>query len=466
MTQLGRVEVTQAADQPPPGGTRSPVRVLIVASDCNPEWPSLPSVGYNAIRAIAEQTEAVVATHLRNREALAKAGLGTAEIAYMDNEYVARPMYRLGTLLRGGTQVAWTTAMAAAYLPYLAFEREVWRTFRDDIRSGRFDIVHRVTPMSPTLPSYLAGRLPVPFVIGPLNGGLRWPRGFTGELAREREWLTYVRRLYRMLPYSRSTFRRASAVLAAYGHTMEDLPRECRSRTFNFPEVGVDPKVFQPESGRSNSNVEVLFVGRLVPYKCPDVVVLAFARSEVLRGHRLTVVGDGPERARLEALVDQHELRGCVRFLGAQTQRQVSAIMGQSDVFAFPSIRELGAGVVVEAMASELACVVVDYGGPGALVGSNRGLRVPLGTKEEIVEGFVRSLERLVGDETLRRELGRRAREHAVSAYAWGAKARDITSIYEWLLGRSGERPRMPLEVADGGVGAAKHADRAEGRGA
>ena len=41
-----------------------------------------------------------------------------------------------------------------AYAPYIEFERQAWRRFRPDLEGGRFDIVHRITPMSPTLPWY------------------------------------------------------------------------------------------------------------------------------------------------------------------------------------------------------------------------------------------------------------------------------------------------------------------------
>src|SRR5262245_31699613 len=111
---------------PGAGGAARPLRVLLVAGDCNPEWPSLPIVAYKACRSIAERTDATVATHVRNREAIERAGFGRARVEYIDNEYVARPVYRLGRFLRGGDKVAWTINTALEYPSALAFEWEVW----------------------------------------------------------------------------------------------------------------------------------------------------------------------------------------------------------------------------------------------------------------------------------------------------------------------------------------------------
>ena len=141
--------------------------------------------------------EVVVATHIRNKENIERAGFGAASVEFIDNEYIAAPLHKLATFLRGGNGVGWTTTIAMAYPSYLAFEREVWKRFKADIRARRF--VHRLTPMSPTLPSPMATWLKplrIPFVVGPLNGGLKWPAEFQGELMRGREQLSYIRDAY------------------------------------------------------------------------------------------------------------------------------------------------------------------------------------------------------------------------------------------------------------------------------
>jgi glycosyltransferase involved in cell wall biosynthesis len=328
------------------------------------------------------------------------------------------------------------------YLSNIAFEWEAWKRFRGRLRAREFDVVHRVTPLSPTLGSPMARWSPVPFVIGPINGGLPWPKAFRAELAREKEWLSYVRGVAKLLPYYRSTYRRAAAVLAGFQHTIDFLPRSARDRCFVCSDVGYEdrlPEVLPPRP--ANPVMTVAFVGRLVPYKCPDVLVRAFAASPLLRRHRLLIIGDGPERGLLQQIVAEQGLEACVEFTGWLSHEEVQRRLQAADVFGFPSIRELGAGAVIEAMGLGLPCVVADYGGPGVYAAGGRGIAVPMTDKAALTAGFQRALETLAADPDQRQRLGEAAHNYVKALHTWDAKARKIRQVYDWVLGRRAERP-------------------------
>ena len=133
----------------------------------------------------------------------------TVHLQFIDNEFVARPFFLVGEWLRGGSQLSWTTSTAAAWPGYIFFEKMVHRRFGGDLRAHSFDLIHRISPLTPTIGSPLASMSNVPMLIGPLNGGLPWPADYPDLRKREREWLVRVRGLYRWLPYYRSTYRHA-----------------------------------------------------------------------------------------------------------------------------------------------------------------------------------------------------------------------------------------------------------------
>ncbi|WP_238363815.1 glycosyltransferase [Mesobacterium pallidum] len=415
------------------------MKVLVLADECNPEWPSLPIVGYKYARELAQLVDVTLVTHVRNRENIEKTDHGL-DVVYLDTEWIAGPMFRLARLLRGGEEVAWSTSMIMNYLPYLAFERAAWKRFRRAIRDGEFDIVHRITPMSPTLPSYISVKSPVPFVIGPLNGNLPWPAAFAAEQKREKEGLRRLRDLYKVLPYAGPTQRRASAVLYGFEHTRKDLGAVQPGRLVSFPEIGYDPAIFHARGRKAAGEgpMEFLYAGRLVPYKLPELVLHVFAGSPELRRHRLRILGDGPERARMEAVIAEHGLQDCVAMEGRKSQAEVAEAMRSADVFVFPSIRELGAGVVIEAMACGAHCAVVDYGAPGALAGAGRGSCVPLGPFDALVQGFRAALERCAADRVATAEAAAAGRAYAEAGFPWAKKGARTLAIYKALTsGRS-----------------------------
>ena len=107
----------------------------------------------------------------------------------------------------------------------LAFEWFAWRRLRSRIMAGEFDIVFRLLPANPVLPSafpFLSRTCSVPFVIGPINGGLPWPQGFS-QAAQQKAWIDNLRNVYRFLPFARSTYRRAAAIIAGSSQTYAEF---------------------------------------------------------------------------------------------------------------------------------------------------------------------------------------------------------------------------------------------------
>lgn len=436
-------------------------RVLLIAEAANPEWVSVPLLGWSHGRALAKVADVHLVTQIRNKEAILRAGLGEDAFTAIDTEAVAAPIYKAAEVLRGGSDKGWTVVTAMATLAYPFFEREVWKRFGARLSGGEFDLVHRLTPLSPSTPSPLAkklAKLPVPFVLGPLNGGVPWPKGFEHERAREKEWLSSLRSAYKLLPGYASTRRHASAILAGSRRTLAEIPERWKAKCVYLPENGFDPELFEARASREPraevglpregaGALRVAFVGRLVPLKGADMLLEAAAPLVREKKILVDVIGDGPEMDRLRALVTREKCEHGVRLEGWVPHEKLQARLAESEVFAFPSIREFGGGAVLEAMAVGLAPVVVDYGGPAELVTQDCGITVPLGPRDSIVLALRKELERLASDRALVRNLGVQARERVRRHFTWDAKAAQVLEIYRWVLGQRSEKPDfgMPL---------------------
>lgn len=435
-------------------GAKSP-RVLLLAEAANPEWVSVPLVGWSLARALMREVDAHLVTQVRNRAAILRAGMiEHRDFTCIDNEVVAAPLHRIGAFIAGIQGKSFSTITALETIAYYEFERRVWKRFGVEITRGEWNIVHRVTPLSPVVPSPIAkrcARAGVPFVLGPLNGGVPWPKGFEALAREDREWLTRVRGLHRLLPAHRATRAHATAILVGSKTAHAEVPDRWRDKCWYLPENGVESnRLCAVGPARATSPpLRVIFVGRLVPLKGVDLLIEAAAPLVREGKVDVEIVGDGRQRAHLEQLARRAEIDARLRFVGWIDHAEVAARLSSAHVLVLPSVREFGGGVVVEAMAAGAVPIVLDHGGPPELVSPATGIVVPLGTRSEIVTGLRATLRDLALDGARVAALSQRAIERVRRHFTWDAKAKRIAELYRWMLDPSSPRPEFPMPIGD-----------------
>src|SRR5262245_16988057 len=174
------------------------------------------------------------------------------------------------------------------------------------------------------------------------------------------------------------------------------------------------------------------FIGRLVPQKGLDSLLQALALQRGLKW-RLTIVGDGPERERLEALATELRLAARVRWTGGLPSDQVANLWPDLDVLVMPSQaserwREANGQVLMEAMANEVAVLGTDSGVIPELIG-DAGIVVPDGEVTLLAD----ALERL-SDTIARRALAQAARARALRLYSDDAIAERTLEFWKQLV--------------------------------
>ena len=414
--------------------------VLLIAETCNPQWSSVALVAYYWYSALCKYADVTLVTQIRNRPGFVDAGVDTRNVVFLDSEPVAARLHKLGRMLTLGHPTALGTRTLLHWPAYLYFERLLWAKFRRDIQQRRYDCVHRITPLSPVFPSPIAKRLPVPFILGPLNGALPWPRKTWRMQWREGEVLGPLRQAYRLLPYVRSTYERADLILTASKYVEDELPRRARARCVRQPENGVDIHRFAPLDRRSPGMVDpftILFVGRLIPLKNPALIIEAVRRWGI-EPHRVRVVfvGHGPEEQRLRQMVQHTPWEVRTEFRGWLPHDALPDLYRECSLLALPSIHESGGAVLLEAMACGLPSVVAHYGGPAEYISDNVGVRVPLGSLNAMVDGFAATFRRLHQDRASLDRLSTACVRRARERWAWDGHARRLVSLYNTLLKR------------------------------
>ena len=435
------------------------MKVLILAESCNPLWESVPLVGWSHYHAVSQVVDTHLVTRTWNRDGLLQAGLREGrDFTLIDTEPLFSPVARLVERISGPNKgYAMLTALT---LPsYLAFEHLAWRRLGTDIRAGRFDIVHRITPVSPATPSPLARhcrRAGVPFVLGPLNGGLPWPAEFPELRRQEREWLSRLRGAHRLVPGYRATRDSASAIIVGSAGALADLPPRWHGKSIYMPENAVDPSRFPDTPPRQPGDyagrpLRAVFLGRLVPFKGADMALDAAA--PLLRDGRLTlsVLGFGPEQDALEAQAARLGVTDQVRFHGKVPHPEVGALLRGADLLLSPSVREFGGGVVLEAMAMGVVPVVVSFGGPAELISPSSGIGLRMQPRAGVVADMQATLDRLASDPGQLAAMSRAAVRRIRRWFTWPAKAQQMLEVYRWVLGQRPGKPDFGLPFPDSG---------------
>lgn len=174
----------------------------------------------------------------------------------------------------------------------------------------------------------------------------------------------------------------------------------------------------------------IVAVGRLHPIKGFDTLIeaLALVRQNGIQ-FRCRLLGDGPLRAELQALVHSHGLQDHIELLGAQPQETVRASLEAAAVFALPSQVAADGGrdgipvALMEAMASGCAVVSCRTSGiPELISDGEHGLLVP----ERDPAALASALQRLLGDAALRRRLAGAARQRVEQQFDARKEARKL----------------------------------------
>jgi glycosyltransferase involved in cell wall biosynthesis len=343
--------------------------------------------------------------HLAERgitsEVITRASRGSPRLEPISGSLVRR------TPLRGESPAASIAYVLAALVHLVRYRR-------------RLDLVHAHGALSPGTIALGGTLLQLPCLVTVLGTGP------AGDLARlERKPLGGIRRrLLARVAHFAALSDEARSELLALG-----VPP---ARIFALPN-GVDLDAYRPAGeaerrqlrerlGLSRGGCLATFVGRLHPVKDVDTVLEATARSPRLS---LAVVGDGPERRRLEARTDALGIGDRVTFLGQSSA--VPDILRASDLFMLSSHGEGMSNALLEAMACGLPCLVSrSVGGARELLGDGRGMLLADGD----AAAWADAVERVASDEALRSAMGAAAASFVARSLSLQAAADRLVHAY------------------------------------
>ncbi len=318
------------------------LKLLLIVEQCNPDWASVPLVGYKYFRGINNLVDATLVTHIRNKQALEKRP-EYEKFFYLEAGKSSKQYYKRVEKFTANGGVNWSLYKAFINPIYeKKFNQQVSQKLPGKILNRDYDIVHAITPMMPRYPSKVVSVCqPTPFILGPLNGGIPFPPGFQETTRQEFAQFNFLRAVGRALIRGYvETYKKADKILAGSTYTLnmlKDLFAIPDQKIDLFYENGISEDFLNQTniSHKDVSHINLLFVGRLVPYKCADIVIESIGKldSAIKSKIRLTIVGDGSERNNLENKVKELNLGEIVSFAGWVNQQETVDYYRKSNIF-------------------------------------------------------------------------------------------------------------------------------------
>jgi glycosyltransferase involved in cell wall biosynthesis len=401
---------------------------------CPPGYPGFAGgedvLGWNLIRQIARFHEVWTIAQEEDRQSIERA-LTEDEAANLHFLYVDMPKWLHPMLNYQGTHQFY----------YYLWQVKAYFAARRLSKKIKFDLFQHITYSNDWMVSFIGALLPVPYIRGPGGGAHSTPKGFQREYplgGRIWEKIRSVgQRLFRMDPLFVKGQRRAKAILVCNAESMDNIPKKWAGKAHMFPINGISSKDLEivDRMNDEHDGFRVVTAGTLLRIKGFGLGIRAFkSLADRHEDAEFNIVGEGPEEPRLRELVDRLGLQSRVHFLNSLPREEVISTIAASDVFLFPSLRDGGGAVVVEAMSAGKPVVCLDNGGPGMLVTEDSGIKIAPTSPEATVVEFSEALERLYQDKDWRLELGKGARRRAEQEFHWDSLGQRLMEIYRGAL--------------------------------
>jgi glycosyltransferase involved in cell wall biosynthesis len=350
------------------------MRILLSAFACDPIFGSDEEVGWQWARELANRGfDVTVLTRRSHQNAIELQNKNNGECSSVKFEYIDMP----------SVHVVLRLVNRRNHLYYYLWQYKAYLKARALHAIRPFDLVHHVTWVSFRQPSFMGG-LGIPFYFGPVAGGDEVPRGYAQAFSRGQYIVEVARGLLNRLvvfdPLMRLTFHQASRVFfTSQGH-LTRVPEFVHSKS--QIELGIASnshalQLLPPLAVRGAASARLLFVGRCIGWKGMDLGLLSFARIlERKPDTRLTIIGDGVDRARWESLSVRLGIAHAIDWRGWLAKSEVIQLYSEFDLLFYPSLRDSGGFVVLEALQAGLPVVCYQLGGPGVVVNESCGMAV------------------------------------------------------------------------------------------
>lgn len=417
---------------------RKRLKVLISAFACQPNKGSEPEVGWQWAMQMSLYHDVTVLTRIYHRAVIERA---------LEPFRGKRPLPQF-VYHEEGPLLCWLFERYNIIRIYYVFwQLSAWKVISKLNRETSFDLMHHVTIAGFRFNTAIWNH-GVATIWGPVGGilSIPWrllpwkhPKPLLFELFRS------INNFLQSFPFNFLPKRvQMTTITLVSTKEMQKVFQALGLEARLMPTIGLNTRLLPEPASRSHKGpLKMLFAGSIITLKGIDLAIQAVAEAGT--DATFTIIGNGPFMDSARKLVRQLGIESKVEFRGRLPLSEVLRSYGDYDLFLFPSLHDTGSFAVIEAMTCGLPVICVDSGGPSIAVKEGSGVKVPVGSRKEVVTGLAEAIRLYDRDRELLLEHGRAAREVVLREYDWENKGRELDEVYrqamvEWKDSQSGVR--------------------------
>ena len=400
--------------------------ILVSASGCEPIKGSEAGVGWNWVLQMAKTNYLHVITRANNQEPI-EAHLPEELKEKITFHYYDTPNFikRLKNKAKG------------LYFYYFFWQLGIIPLVRQIIRKNEIDYTMHLTFGSMWMPTFLP-LFKTPFIWGPVGGGDCEPKSFLKVLSLKQRIMQSARYVMNELsflnPFIVIPSLRAKSILVRTPNSATVIPGIFRKKTKIILETAMENSVFgYCKEKRSDNEIRMITTGRLLPSKNILTAVRSLNYIDKSLNISLQIIGSGYQKKDILKEVAKIGWSDRVNIIEELPRQKVLELIGQSDIFLFPSLREGGSWSLMEAMAIGLPVVCLDWAGMSITTDESCAIRLPVTNPEQMPKDMADAIVKLVESPELRERLGTAARERIRTGFNWDAKGEFIENLLNEL---------------------------------
>ena len=371
------------------------MNILLSAYACEPFKGSEPAVGWNWALSLSKQGHKVyVVTRKNNQNNINR---------YFRNKpkkiefiYYDLPKLFIKLFSRQGKSNPFQ------FLYCFLWQIGIYFAVKPYIKKIKFHYIHHVTFVSLRYPSFLC-YFKIPFLLGPVAGGDQVPIILRKKFLFKNKLFEYFRDIVNYLikfsPMHILMYKNCKKIFFNSAQTKKLIPKKFHYKSKKILGISLEESRISKRPQKLNKNISICYIGRIEQLKGIDILLdTFFLINSKIKNIKFNIVGSGSHDLHLKKKIKMLKLNKKVKWYKYMERKKIFKFYEKNTFLIFPSLRDSGGLVLLEAMSKGTVIAGLNIGGPGEIIDSSTGIKVNIKDKthNEIVNKLTKGIISLI----------------------------------------------------------------------